>query len=71
MSERAALRSGADMNSAPRVHFHRWSKWDTGTGEYEAGPLGRKLGLPLTWTQPIQARQCGKCGKIQVKKIGG
>ena len=51
------------------VLLHRWSKWEKGVGTYEAGPIGRRLGLPQEWQQEIQARRCSRCGKIQTEKL--
>jgi hypothetical protein len=47
--------------------FHKWSKWESETGVYHS-PLFPRLG---TWTEPIQIRECEKCGKTKIRKVRG
>lgn len=51
------------------IHLHRWSQWGSASAEYEASPLGKRIGLPATWLEYVQVRRCEKCGLTKMRRI--
>ena len=49
--------------------FHKWTKWQLVTAHMDSPLLGWIKGKPVAWTQPMQVRKCGKCGRLQTKSV--